>query len=450
MSRALVWFRRDLRFEHNPALDRARREHDEVLCLFVVDAVLMGAASTRRRDQLAGYVHALDVELSERGGGLTVVAGDPVAVVPEVARRHDIAAVYWNADTTPYAGRRDTAVAAALGVPVIQTWGTLVHPPGSVLTAKGTLSQVFTPFYKRWVQTALDPDGTVGQGQLLPAAAAANDLADSAPPTLDPGSAAVARRVDDFAARVDRYADHRDRLDVEGTSGLSVDLRFGAVSPRRLLDRFANVPGGEPFVRQLSWRDWYAHMLAERPDLPDAPLKPQYSAIAWRNDAAEFAAWCEARTGYPVVDAAMRQLDETGVVHNRARMIVASFLVKHLLVDWRWGERHYRRHLLDGEIANNAGNWQWVAGTGADAAPYFRIFNPISQSQKFDPTGTYLRRFLPELAELDNTAIHFPADAGPLELAAAGVILGDTYPEPIVDHRAARERCLDAYKAAVK
>lgn len=450
MSRGLVWLRRDLRLTDNPAINRALASHDEVVCVYVLDPILLASAATRRRDQLLGYLADVDRKLRAHGARLTIVNGSPAEELPRLVIECGVAAMYWNADTTPYSARRDAAVEAAVKVPVHTEWGTLVHPPGRVLTGKGTLSQVFTPFYKRWVQTELTAEPSGSGGRFVAAELSADLPAPSTDPTLDPTSAGVALRVDAFVGRVHGYADDRDRLDLDGSSILSVDLRFGTLSPRRLLEQFEHLPGGEPFTRQLAWRDWYAHLLHERPDLPTAALKPQYNRIRWRNDPDEFEAWCEARTGYPVVDAAMRQLHETGIVHNRARMIVASFLVKDLLVDWRWGERYYRRHLLDADVASNAGNWQWTAGTGADAAPYFRIFNPISQSQKFDPTGTYLRRFLPELAPLTDKNIHFPADAGPLDLAGAGVILGDTYPEPIVDHAAARERCLEVYKAAVK
>ncbi|MEM9711667.1 MAG: deoxyribodipyrimidine photo-lyase [Actinomycetota bacterium] len=452
MSIALVWFRRDLRLDDHPALEAARRDHDEVACLYVLEPRLRAAAGRRRRDQHAAFLTGLDAALREQGARLLVVEGDPSSVVPRLVDELDAAAVHVNADTTPHAVRRDAAVAAALGVPLVEHWGTLVHPPGTVLTGKGTLSQVFTPFYRRWAATERAAPPGPGSGRLVApdvAGAVAVPRPD-AEPALAGGTDAVAARVEAFAGRVGTYEDQRDLLAVDGTSGLSVDLRFGTVSPTSLADRFDPLPGGEPFVRQLAWRDWYAHLLAERPHLPDAALKPAYDGIAWRDDDQGFAAWCEARTGYPIVDAAMRQLLETGLMHNRARMIVGSFLVKDLLIDWRRGERFFRRLLLDGDVASNAGNWQWVAGTGADAAPYFRIFNPISQSRKFDPTGAYLRRWLPELAELDDGAIHWPLDAGPLELQAAGVTLGETYPEPIVDHGAARDRCLAAYQAAVK
>ena len=207
--------------------------------------------------------------------------------------------------------------------------------------------------------------------------------------------------------------------------------------------------GRRGFVRQLAWRDWYAHLLSENPGMVRAAIKPDYDKVLWRNDPDEYEAWKRGRTGYPIVDAGMRQLWKTGFMHNRVRMIVGSFLVKDLLIDWRWGERWFRHLLVDADVSQNVGNWQWVAGCGTDAAPYFRVFNPWTQSRKFDAQGEYIRRWVPELAELTGDAVHEPAKAAPLDLAAGGVTLGDTYPYPIVDHAFARDRVLTAYKTAL-
>ncbi len=451
VSTGLMWFRRDFRVDDNPALDAATAAHDEVVACFVVDPVPRGTAGPMRWRQLVGFLGALDDELAERGGRLVIVEGDPAEKVPRLVRELGAETVHISADATPYSRRRDDAVASRLadqGVGLEGVWSNLVHPPGTVLTTKGGLSRVFTPFHRTWSATAVPSFDGPGDGRLVAPDAVGGALPTAdGPPPLDPSAAAVAARVEDFAGRVERYPDERDRLDLGVTSGLSVDLRWGAVSPHSLVRRFGGVEGGGAFVRQIAWRDWYAHTLFERPDMADRALRDGFDDIAWRNEPGEIDAWYEGRTGYPIVDAAMRELLETGTVHNRARLIAGSFLIKDLLVDWRIGERWYRHHLIDLDLASNSGNWRWVAGTGADAAPYFRIMNPLTQSRRFDPTGTYLRRYLPELAGLDDDAIHWPIDAGPLALAAAGVELGVDYPYPIVDHAEARQRCLSAYGA---
>ncbi len=451
---ALVWFRRDLRLHDNPAWAEATNLAHSLTALYVLDATLLDTAAPFRRNQLFGELAALDRQIqATTGGRLYLRRGNAAAIVPELAQQFD--SVHWNSDVTPYATKRDDAIVARLqqtDTAVHTSWGTLHHPPGSVLTGKGTLSKVFTPFFKVWQRTDVAPwadaetssvSVTADPGQI----GVLDELRTDGPP-IPAGEEAALNRLHDWLGRVDDYNNHRDFPAVEGTSMMSSDLRFGTVSTRHISEIIGDGSDGRRgFVRQLSWRDWWAHTLLGFPDLAKRSVRPEYDNIAWHNDPAEFDAWCNGTTGYPIVDAGMRQLNETGWMHNRVRMIVGSFLVKDLLIDWRWGERYFRKLLIDADIAQNAGNWQWVAGTGPDAAPYFRIFNPISQSRKFDAQGDYLRRWVPELAALDNKTIHEPWAAGPLDLAGAGVILGDTYPAPIIDHAFARERTLAAYKA---
>lgn len=444
---SIAWFRRDLRLEDNPAWSAACAD-GPVVAVFVLESSLLEAAGPHRRSMLLRAVGALGDDLRRVGGDLHVVTGPAARVIPEMAAATGATSVHFNADPSPFARRRDAAVSNALGEGAVRHWGNSVHAPGTVLTQKGTLSQVFTPFSKRWFATPVEPvadaDPAFAEVDIVTVEAPAPDV------EVDAGTDAAHRRLAAFVQVVDDYPDLRDIPSVTGTSQLSADLHIGTIGPRSVMDVVGtHSPGREAFVRQLAWRDWYTHLLVETPTMLDAALRTQYDAIEWRTDEAQFEAWRTGTTGYPLVDAGMRQLLETGWMHNRVRMVTASFLVKHLLIDWRLGERWFRRQLIDGDVAQNAGNWQWVAGTGPDAAPYFRVFNPVAQSQKFDGDGSYIRRWVPELAELDDKTIHTPWEAGPLDLAAAGIVLGDTYPAPIVDHPTARERCLATYKAAL-
>ncbi len=443
---AVVWFRRDLRLADNPAWAAATADHDEVTALFVVDPRLWDSAGPHRGPQLHAHLAALDDRLQEHGGRLLVRRGDPADVVPEVAAGAD--AVYWNDDYTPYARERDDAVAAAIGGEVHRLHGIPVHAPGQICTKDGGPYQVFTPFYKTWAATEWDPWPEPGEAEV--AGDPGEGIPDSAGEPLMPGGEeAAAERLTAFLDVVDEYQELRNRPDLDATSRLSADLKFGTVAARRIVTEVGEQSEGrKAFVRQVCWRDFYINVIYHFPHTVERALRPEYDLIWWRNDDDQFVAWKEGRTGYPIVDAGMRQLRAEGWIHNRVRLIVGSFLVKDLLVDWKWGERHFRRYLVDGDLSQNVGNWQWVAGTGADAAPYFRIFNPVKQSEKFDPHGEYIRRWVPELAELGDAHIHAPWEAGPLELQAAGVDLGETYPEPIVDHATAREETLAVYETA--
>ena len=447
----MVWFRRDLSLEDNLAWSQASVDHAEVLPVYVLDHRLLDAAGPYRRRQFIASLAALADELRVVGGHLTVADDDPVEAVTRLAREHGAHAVYWNNDVTRFARTRDDAAQQSLlqsGISVERSWSTLVHPPGTFVTAGGSVPRVFSRFYDRWLDAPLPPHASAGHARVLAIEGGSLPPVNGAPP-IAAGSEAASRRLATFLAHVDAYDEDRDLPTFDATSHLSADLRFGTVSPRhvaRAVD--ASTPGRQAFVRQLAWRDWYAHLFAERPDLVDCTQQPQYDNIAWRSDPADVLAWKRGQTGYPIVDAAMRELAATGWMHNRLRLITASFFVKDLLTDWRIGERHFRHLLTDGDVPQNAGNWQWVAGTGPDAAPYFRVLNPLTQAHRFDPNGDYVRRLIPELAALPGPSIHAPSELGPLELASANVILGESYPYPIVDHRAAHERAIAAYAIA--
>jgi len=473
LTTGIVWFRRDLRLDDNPAWAAATATHDEVTALYVIDPLLFERVGSRRRARLLGDLHALDARLSEHGGRLLVRRGDPCEIVTFEAERVGADMVHCNADVTPYATTRDDSVRARLadvGVQFDARWGNLVHEPGRIRTNAGGLSQVFTPFFRTWDRTEWTPWPSAGDatiraevGDGLPAAPTSYPVlhvVDSQHDThhhdthhmvsaaeCTPGELGALARLEAAAARADSYDDERNTPAVVGTSELSIDLRFGTVSPRTVAEVVGvSTPGRAALVRQLAWRDWYAHLLLATPALVDEPMKPQYAALQWRDDDAAFVAWKEGRTGYPFVDAGMRQLRATGWMHNRVRMVTASFLVKNLLIDWRRGERYFRHVLLDGDVSQNVGNWQWVAGTGPDASPYNRVFNPVLQGQRFDADGDYIRRWVPELSAITGPAIHEPWLAGPLELAAGGVVLGDSYPAPIVDLAESRARVLAAYE----
>ena len=455
---AVVWFRRDLRLHDNPAWNAATTGADRVLALFVVDPIPMATAGTFRQDLLAGHLGELDAGLRRAGGALLVRSGDPMVVVAEVAAAIGARAVHVNADVSGYAQRRDVTVERALapGTVFDRRWGCHVHEPGAVVSpTTGATHRVFTPFSKVWAAAGRTPwpePGTAAvvdptrNRALRPEALPTP----SAEPLMAPGEDAAQDRVARWLDEVDGYPGRRDRpADDRGTSHLSADLRWGTLSPRDVADVVGTTSAGRAaFVRQLAWRDWYAHLIFSEPRLSRSAMTPEMDDVAWRDDSDGLAAWREGRTGFPIVDAGMRQLAATGWMHNRVRMVAASFLVKDLLVDWRVGEAHFRRLLVDWEVSQNVGNWQWVAGTGPDAAPYFRVFNPVLQARKFDPDGDYVRHWVPELAGLGAAQVHAPWEAAPLERAAAGVVLGGNYPYPIVDHAQARDRALAAYGEA--
>ncbi len=469
---AVAWFRRDLRLADNPAW-AAATGFSSAVPVAVLDPRLLAAVGPHRLRAYLGAVGALDESLGSIGASLRVAVGDPIDAIRRVAAEVGASTVCVNSDVTPHSTSRDQQVADSLDCPLDAHWGTLVHPPGSVLTRNGTLSQVFTPFWRRWQTVPLGPQArdrqcpfgssdvamTLGEAlnelrRLGIDAPPISPTAGQRPSAWAWSESAAAARLAEWLEKVDRYDEKRNGFGTPGTSELSAALHLGLLSPRSIVAAVGtSTPGREAFVRQLAWRDWYAHLAYQHPDIATAAIKAPYDRIAWRSGHAanrDFDAWTAGQTGYPIVDAAMRQLAATGWIHNRLRMVAASFLVKDLLIDWRRGERWFRRLLVDGDIAQNAGNWQWVAGTGPDAAPYFRIFNPVAQSRRHDPDGDHLRQWVSELAHLPNNAIHAPWEAPPAQLAAADVKLGENYPTPITDHAKARQRTLDAYRTALE
>lgn len=470
---AIAWFRRDLRLHDHPALEAALSGRSEVIPLYVIDPALVGGrfASPNRTWFLLGSLAALRASLRECGSDLVVRVGAPRAVVPAVAREIGADAVYVSRDHAPFGRRRDAAVAALLatdGVAWHPRRGVLVHEPDEVRTVDGGSFTVYSPFRRAWerlerravggspARMAPLPDGLAGGVGTIPSL---TDLGlgevPSADPSLlpEPGEAAARVRLERWIADgVEGYAANRDRMDlVGGTSRLSADLHLGLVSAAEVVERIASSEAGDgrrTFTNELVWREFYAHVLFHHPRVRTAAYRPQFESLPWSDDEATFQAWAEGRTGYPIVDAGMRQLLTTGWMHNRARLVTASFLTKHLLIDWRHGEAHFMRHLVDGDVASNNGGWQWSASTGTDPQPYFRIFNPMLQGRRFDPAGDYVRRFVPALARVPAERIHAPWEMSAREQAEAGCRIGIDYPGPIVDHAAARARALTVYDVA--
>jgi deoxyribodipyrimidine photo-lyase len=444
----VVWFRRDLRLGDHPALAEAAAR-GPVVPVFVLDPALLGRAP-RREAWIVATLAALDADLRARAARLIVRRGQPADELVRLAREAGATAIWWNRDLTPYARARDAAVAAAAHTQGLETRvlddATLTQPD-AVTPERGRFYSVFTPYHHAWRARAgglpLPPPArlaTAGPLDTLPIPGAAD-------PALPPaGQGAAAGALHAFVrSGLGGYATGRDRLDLDATSHLSPSLRVGALSPRQVYAAVARAAARTPaladpaaaFIRQLAWREFFTQILWHAPATRRAALRPPRTPVRWRRDPGALRAWQEGRTGYPVVDAGMRQLAATGWLPNRARMIVASFLVKHLLVDWREGERWFMRALLDGDPALNGGNWQWVASVGADALPAFRIFNPVTQGRRFDPDGRYVRRWVPELAAVPPRHVHAPWEAG----GAPG------YPAPIVEHREARRRALTAFGA---
>ncbi|PXW93851.1 deoxyribodipyrimidine photo-lyase [Sphaerotilus hippei] len=474
---ALVWFRRDLRLHDHAALYHALRHARRVWCVFIFDTTILDGLppADRRVEFIHASVAELDRQLRARGGGLLVRHGDPRTEIPALASALRVQAVHAGRDHEPAAVARDAQVLghlADLGILMHTHKDQVVFEASEVMTANDTPYGVFTPYKNAWLRRLTPfylrayPVERHAAALAAPPAAldrgvpSLNDL-DFLPtgmaPRLHPGESGGEHLLLDFLERIDHYDQTRDFPAVKGPSYLSVHLRFGTVSIRQLA-RLAHERmqggsrGAEVWLSELIWRDFYHQVLHHHPRIVDHSFRPEYDAIRWAHGKqadALFAAWCEGRTGYPLVDAAMHQLNQTGYMHNRLRMVVASFLTKDLGIDWRRGERYFALQLNDYDLAANNGGWQWAASTGCDAQPYFRIFNPVSQSEKFDAGGKFIRRYLPQLAGLSDRSIHAPWQASPLELVAAGIVLGRDYPHPVVDHAQAREATLERF-AVVK
>ena len=467
---ALFWFRRDLRDDDNAGLNFALKSADRVYCAFVFDRAILDALP-RREDRRVEFilesVRDLRQSLREKGGELIVLHDHAREAIPALARRLGVDAVFCNGDYEPDAIARDAAVEAALaaaGRRFHRAKDQALFEKDEVVTQAGRPFTVFTPYRNAWLKLmepfyveaypvarhgkALAPPPFPVEMPTLEALGFARTNLGDFP--VGTGMSGAEGLLADFATRLDDYAVARDFPAVRGVSYLGVHNRFGTVSIRRLA-RLALERDSEwarVWLSELAWRDFYFQILWHHPRVARESFHAEFAHIAWPNDERLFEAWRRGATGYPLVDAGMRQLARTGYMHNRLRMVTASFLCKDLLVDWRWGERHFAEHLNDFDLAANNGGWQWAASTGCDAQPYFRIFNPVAQSRKFDPDGRFIRRYVPELAKVPDKLIHEPWTLAPLEQQAAGCVIGRDYPAPVVDHAAQREKALVLYGRA--
>lgn len=468
----IVWFRRDLRLADNPALHAAHASGAPLILLYILDASkhsqrALGGASNWWLDK---SLQSLDADIQTRGGTLTYLKGDPETILHNLIARTGAKSVYWNRRYDQPSIARDKKIKSILsdqGLSVKSFNASLLTEPWTYQTGSKSYYKVFSPYWRR-VQADYEAPTALPAPKTLTCLAPAGDTLNAwglhpvnpdwsteFTPIWQPGEAGARKRLRDFlSGPINQYQEHRNRPDITtGTSGLSPHLAFGEIGPAQIWRAAmhhiqsgkANDENARVFLSEIAWREFSYVLLFHNPDLATSNYNKSFDVMPWREDDNAYAAWCYGRTGYPMVDAGMRQLWQTGWMHNRVRMIVASFLTKHLLINWTRGEDWFWDTLVDADPAANAASWQWTAGSGADAAPYFRVFNPITQGSKFDITGDYVRTYCPELAQLPTQYIHRPWDAPPLVLESAGVTLGETYPHPIVEHKIGRERALGAY-----
>lgn len=473
---SLFWFRQDLRLADNPALASAVSRGCPLVLLYVLDEETPGehAVGGAQRWWLHHSLAALAAEIERLGGRLTLRRGSAAEVLEAVVRESGADAVFWNRCYEPFAVERDRRLKERLkadDIAVESDNAALLVEPWRLKTGAGEPYKVYSPFW-RALREAYNEPAPLPPPQSLPKSPKVKsdrleawgllptkpDWAAGFGEWWEPGEAGAQTRLADFLDQgVESYKADRDRPDRLGTSRLSPHLHLGELGPRQVwhatrlaAEAAGGKQGAEKFLSELAWREFSHHLLFHYPDLPEKNWRSQFDAFPWRSDEKAFRAWTAGRTGYPIVDAGMRELWQSGWMHNRVRMVVASFLIKHLLIDWRKGAAWFWDTLVDADLANNAASWQWVAGSGADAAPYFRVFNPILQGERFDPEGHYVRRWVPELAKLPANHIHQPWEAPAEVLEAAGVTLGKDYPHPLVEHGAARRRALAAFEEIKK
>jgi deoxyribodipyrimidine photo-lyase len=472
----LLWFRQDLRLTDNPAL-RAAEAAGPVIPVYILDDLspgpwTMGGAS---RWWLHHSLTALETSLQEKGSRLILRCGNAAEEIEKLVHETGATSVFWNRCYEPYAVKRDRDLKASLkaqGVAATSFNAALLFEPHEIVNRSGEPFKVFSPFW-RACRAKGDPPAPTPAPKIIPSPqswphsdtlpdlkllSTRPDWAGGLRDNWTPGEGGAQTRLRDFLHEtMEDYAGARDVPGLEATSRLSPHLHFGEIGPRQIFHAIhfalhetrsaALAKSGEKFLAELGWREFCHSLLFHNPTLPDGNLRAEFDRFPWQNSGANLRAWRRGLTGYPIVDAGMRQLWRTGWMHNRVRMVAASFLIKHLLLDWRHGEEWFWDTLVDADLANNAAGWQWVAGSGADASPFFRIFNPVLQGEKFDADGAYVRTWVPELARLQDHLIHRPWEASPVELAEAGIVLGASYPHPVIAHDQARQRALRAFQS---
>ncbi len=472
-KKGLVWFRRDLRIHDHHALSEALQDCDEVYLCFVYDTTILEKLP-RKDDHRLNFIQQslveMEKELQSKGGSILLRYGNPTKEIPALIREEEIDALYFNRDYEPSAKERDSKVTSAcqeMGVEVHHYKDLVIFEKHEVLTQSGNVFKVFTPYSKKWLELFEENGREVPQYRMNWSSLKSIQNSENAlkkywpaelgftecPPNRTGGANNGQKRLREFIdKKIDHYKMARDYPAQEGTSQLSVYLRHGNISIREAVRAIENntEQGPKTWLNELMWRDFYQAILDEYPKVVSHPFRPEYEKIQWRGGKKEFQAWCDGQTGFPLIDAAMRGLKKTGEIHNRNRMIVASFLCKTLLVDWRKGEQHFADFLLDFDLAANNGGWQWAASTGTDAQPYFRIFNPMTQSEKFDSEGEFIRVWVPELKNYSNKKIHAPWTAKEDQQKEWGAVIGKDYPCPIVDYKENREAALEMYSVVKK
>lgn len=467
-NRSLFWFRRDLRDYDNTGLAAALNNSNEVFCVFIFDRKILDQLPTRK-DRRVDFIYQSILQLADalksKGGSLIVLYGDAVEEIEKLAKKLDVQAVFTNKDYEPFAGQRDGEVQELLSQLNIRFHShkdQVIFEEQEVLNKSGKPFTVFTPYKITWLKkisnknlSASDVDVLASRlskknKSIIPSLKDMGFEETNIHDVLPAGMNGAQKLFEDFQSRMNAYKTSRDFPAIKGVSHLSTHLRFGTISIRELVKASLaeQNEGGQIWLSELIWRDFYFQILYNFPYVVEGAFKEPYNNIHWGNDESLFKAWCNGETGYPLIDAAMKQINETGYMHNRLRMVTASFLTKDLLIDWRWGEKYFADNLNDYDLAANNGGWQWAASTGCDAQPYFRIFNPITQSIKFDSKGEFIKRLLPVLKNVPDKYIHAPWTMPPNEQKTIGMIVGRDYPLPIVDHAESRYKALALYQAA--